>query len=481
MKTDSSDRSGHRHSRRQLWRAATKAALIYFCAALLWFGALEQLTGGSQATSGQLALRGLLGFGFVVLSALTISLIVRREMARELETRAALQESESRKAAILDSALDAIVTIDHEGKILEVNAATQEIFGFDREEMIGRDMAELIMPARHRESHRQGLRRIASARVGRMVGRRLEISAVRKGGEEFPVELAISLIAREGPPIFTGTIRDITERKRAERDLADAQAKLRQHADALEIAVAERTASLREMVMDLEAFSYSLSHDMRAPLRSMRGFSELLLHDFGAKLGSEGQEYLQRIASASTRLDRLIQDMLSYSRLTHGILSLELIDPERLVREIIQERPNLQRFAASIHLITPLLPIYGHEAALTQCLSNLLENAVKFVAPEVQPEVRIWTDSVDTDVRLWIQDNGIGIPKEAFDKVFGMFQRLHHHDSYSGTGIGLTIVRKAVERMGGRVLIESEVGKGSRFCLQLKGKPPLPAVATLSK
>jgi signal transduction histidine kinase len=149
-------------------------------------------------------------------------------------------------------------------------------------------------------------------------------------------------------------------------------------------------------------------------------------------------------------------------------ISMEPIDLEELLRQIIAEHPSFHAPSAHIDIQAPLFPVMGHEASLTQCIYNLIGNAIKFVTPGVTPRVRIWCEAVDSNARIWFQDNGIGIPQESQAAIFGMFQRLHREEQYPGTGIGLSIVRKAVERMGGRVGVQSEPGKGSSFWIELK-------------
>lgn len=260
------------------------------------------------------------------------------------------------------------------------------------------------------------------------------------------------------------------QRKEAEEELAGAKKQLEHYAEDLERTVAERTAKLTETVHELESFSYSLSHDMRAPLRAMKGFSQILEADYGQRLGEEGIVLLRKISTAAGRLDQLIKDVLAYSKVVRESVTLRPVSVEQLTRQLIDENPALQPPRAVIEVRAPLLPVLGHEAYLTQVLSNLLYNAVKFVPPGRTPRVSLWTEPVDGRVRLSVQDNGIGIPKEAIPKLFGMFQRLHGSNEYEGTGIGLAIVRKAVERMGGRHGVESEPGRGSTFWIEL-GRP----------
>jgi PAS domain S-box-containing protein len=269
---------------------------------------------------------------------------------------------------------------------------------------------------------------------------------------------------------IAGPVSYAVERKKSALALAEAKRQLEEHTKNLERAVAERTAKLRESIEELESFSYSLSHDMRAPLRAITSFSELLELRFGNQLGQEGKELLDRVISSAGRLDRLIRDVLAYSQVTLAPIEKKPLDPEKLIRQIIEEHPAFQEPKAEIEIRTPLLTFLGQEAALTQCVYNLLSNAIKFVPKGTKPHIQIWTEPFENYVRLWVDDNGIGIPAEAKDRMFLMFQRFHRSAEYEGTGIGLAIVRKAVDRMGGKVGVESEPGRGSRFWLLLPSK-----------
>jgi len=264
-------------------------------------------------------------------------------------------------------------------------------------------------------------------------------------------------------------IQDVTEHKQAEAALHEAQEQLEHHTQALEKSVAERTAALRETVRELEAFSYSVSHDLRAPLRAMNNFAQILRESHATQLDATGRDYLDRISASAARLDRLIQDVLNYTRILRDPVPLTRIDADKLVREIIQSYPDWQPPQADIQIEGTLPPVLGHEGFLTQCVSNLLNNAIKFVAPGIQPRIRIWAERRDTHVRLNFQDNGIGIAAEHSARIFRMFERIHPATEYEGTGIGLTIVRKAVERMGGQVDFQSKLGRGSKFWLELRG------------
>jgi PAS domain S-box-containing protein len=242
----------------------------------------------------------------------------------------------------------------------------------------------------------------------------------------------------------------------------------REAAENLERLVAERTAALEEKIAEIETFSYSIAHDMRAPLRSMRGFSELLLAEHAPRLDDEGREFLRRIAASALRMDRLIQDILGYSRVMQGEPPRERVELEPLLRGLIESYPFLHPSKAEILIEGDLPPVRGSEALFTQVFSNLLGNAVKFVEPGVKPRVRIWAETGgDEHVRVFVRDNGIGIAESQQRKVFAIFQQVDRNSG--GTGIGLAIVKKAIERMGGAVGLQSELSVGSTFVLRLRG------------
>jgi PAS domain S-box-containing protein len=402
------------------------------------------------------------------------------EITEMLETQQALreakEEAERRRAeqqAIVNSMTEAVAIFDARGNLLDMNPAGLAMHGFESVAEMRRVRAfEEIFELRDLHGTLVPVEKWPISRLlrGEVVGP-VEMRVSRcDTGKYFIGSYAAAPVPDPEGNIILGvvTVRDVTEQREAEQALAEAKAQLERHARDLEKIVAERTAKLHETIHELEAFSYSLSHDMRAPLRAMKGFSQILESEYGPKLDPEANVYLGKISRASGRLDQLIQDVLTYSRIVRESIELQPIDIEKLAAQLMEENPALQPPHAEITIDSPLHTVLGHEAYLMQVLSNLVYNAVKFVAPGRQPRIRMWTESLDSHVRLFIEDNGIGIPPEAQERMFGMFERLHHEHAYEGTGIGLTIVRKAVERMGGRVGVESEVGKGSRFWVDLR-------------
>jgi len=235
----------------------------------------------------------------------------------------------------------------------------------------------------------------------------------------------------------------------------------------LERKVEERTASLRQAVTQMEEFSYTVSHDLRSPLRALQGYAEILLEDYKSRLDEAGQEYLLRIQRAAVRMDQLTTDVLDYSRLARAEVTLIPTDLDKIVRTAVEHYDQLQRSAAAVKIESPLQPVMAHEPALMQCLSNLLTNAVKFVKPGAAPAITVRTERRGNRVRIWVEDQGIGVAPEYHANLFRLFERLPTAGSYEGTGIGLAIVRKGAEKMGGTCGVESDGVSGSRFWIEL--------------
>lgn len=278
---------------------------------------------------------------------------------------------------------------------------------------------------------------------------------------------------------WVGTATNIDAQRRAYLELADARAELRRHADRLESEVRARTARLHEVNEELEAFTYSASHDLRVPLHHVHGFAQAILEDREASLSASGHANLRLILNAAERMDTLILDLLAYSRLSRSEIVIRPTSLEPILNDVLaQHRATIQAKHAVIEVERPLPPVPADRVGLQQILFNLVGNALKFVPAGRRPEIRVRVELREGRPRLWVEDNGIGIEKRHQETIFKLFQRLHGARDYPGTGIGLSLVKRAASRMGGECGVESEPGSGSRFWVDFQAAPeaaPAPA------
>ena len=261
---------------------------------------------------------------------------------------------------------------------------------------------------------------------------------------------------------------EIADRRLAEQALSEAKEQLSQYATNLENEVAERTSELTATNKQLEAFVYSIAHDLRAPLRAMQGFSAMLVEEAGAALSETGKGYADRIDKSAQFMDALLSDLLAISRISQQLVKLTSLNLETVVESVLSRlQEDIQEKNARVESAGPWPVVLAHAPTLTQILLNLTSNAVKFVAPGVPPRVRLRAEEQPDFIRVWVEDNGVGLAPDHQDQIFHLFTRLHG-EKYPGTGIGLAIVQKGVERLGGRVGVESAPGQGSRFWFELR-------------
>ena len=387
---------------------------------------------------------------------------VEAEMAERRRAEAALRDSEARNTAIVETALDPIVSMDHRGRIREFNPAAERVFGFRRADVLGREMADVIIPPHLREQHRRGLARYLASGESRVLNQRLELTAVRADQTEFPIELAIARMPTDGPAVFTGFLRDITEQKRAESHIRTMNADLERR-------VLERTAQLEDTVKELEAFSYSVSHDLRAPLRAVDGFSRILLQDHGPQLAPDAQGYLRMVSENAQQMGRLIDDLLAFSRLGRQQLRTQRVLPAEVVRGALDELAPEQEGREVQIVLGELAPCQADPVLLRQVYVNLLSNALKFTRRRAVARIEIGWRDIDGAVTYFVKDNGAGFDMRYADKLFSVFQRLHRAEDYDGTGVGLAIVNRIVHRHGGRVWAEAAPDQGATFFFTLAG------------
>jgi PAS domain S-box-containing protein len=364
-----------------------------------------------------------------------------------------VRRSEALKTAVLESALDAIITIDHQGKIVEFNPGAESMFGWQRGEAIGKPLVDLVIPASLKEKHRQGMMHYMATGHGPILDKRLELPAVRSDGAEFPVELTVTRISLAGPPMFTGYIRDITERKK------------------LEDALRERAVQLAEADRRKNEFLATLAHELRNPLAPIRnGLQILRLCDGDPQATGQALDMMDRQLS---QMVHLIDDLLDLSRVSRGTIDLrkERIELAKVVEHAVEmSRPVVELAGHRLAINVPPSPIYvdADLTRLAQVFSNLLNNAAKYT--EQGGNIRLLVEQQNGEVVVSVHDNGIGIPHEMLPYVFDMFTPVNRNleRSQGGLGIGLSIVKKLVEMHGGLVQATSDGdGMGSQFIVRL--------------
>jgi len=354
--------------------------------------------------------------------------------------------------ALLESAPDSIVIVDRNGRIAIVNHQVEQMFGYRRDELIGQPV-EILIPERFHERHvGERTAYIAHPRT-RPMGAGLQLFARRKDGTEFPVEISLSPLEQPDGMLVTSIVRDVSDRKRAEEQLRQA------------------AAELESSNAELEQFAYVASHDLQEPLRMVASYTQLLARRYQGKLDADADEFIGFAVDGATRMQALINDLLAYSRVGTRGRAFEPTNAADIVDRVIADLDVATREAGATITCGPLPVVMGDGVQLGQLFQNLISNAIKFRG-ERSPEVRIDAERDGLAWRFSVQDNGIGIEPEYAERIFVIFQRLHSRAEYPGTGIGLAICKKIVERHGGRIWVESRPGEGTtfRFTIPTRGE-----------
>ena len=374
---------------------------------------------------------------------------VTRDLTDRRVAEDALRAAEEYARLIVDLAYSAFVAIDDHGIITGWNRQSEITFGWSREEAVGRELAETIIPAQHRDAHRRGLKHYLASGEGPVLNRVVELTALRRDGTEFPIELTISPLRLGGKAVFTAFVQDITDRKEAEE-------RIKRAAAALEAANA-----------DLESFSYSVSHDLRAPLRAIDGYAQALLEDHAPRLDAEGQRLLGVVRENAQRMGQLIDGLLRFARFGRQAMTMTAIDMTALAQVVVEELQQGGEGRPAPVTIEPLPAAVGDKTLIRQVLANLLGNALKFSRGRPAPEVRVGGRPDGDEVIYFVKDNGVGFDMQYADKLFQVFGRLHRAEEFEGTGVGLALAQRIVHWHGGRAWAESVPGGGATFYFTL--------------
>jgi PAS domain S-box-containing protein len=363
-------------------------------------------------------------------------------------------EAETKRNRFFTLALDLLAIADFDGRFLQINPEWERTLGYPEDELKARTGLDFV----HADDRAAMAEQLEELRQGRTTASFEGRYRCRDGSYRWLSWTAAPFVSEKLIYIFA---RDVTTRKQHESAIWELNRQLEQ-----------RVQQLTEANSELEAFNYTISHDLRSPLRSMQGFAQALMEDCNDQLNEMGKGYTRRIMTSSQYMDALLQDLLRYSRLNRAEMDRSLVNLDATIQEVLESLSReIQEKRATIRIDQPLSRVCANLSTLKQVLANLITNGLKFVAPDKAPEIHISSEPHDGFVRVWIKDNGIGIAREHQEKIFGLFERLHGSANYPGTGVGLAIVRKAMERMGGRVGLVSEPGKGSRFWLEFPHSP----------
>ena len=384
-----------------------------------------------------------------------------------------LQDSEARTRTILETAVDAIITIDERGRVESMNPAAEGLFGYAAADILGQNV-KMLMPDPYRHEHDGYLKNYLTTGQRKIIGIGREVVGLRKDGSTFPMDLAVSEVRLGARRLFTGIVRDITERKKAEEQLRFFAGEIQ-----------GRNADLLRSNQELDEFAYIASHDLKEPLRGIHNYATFLIEDYRDKLDEEGGVKLETLRRLTQRMDTLLDSLLEFSRVGRLDFAIRETDLNDIVEEVLDSlRINLKERGVDVRIPRPLPNVRGDRVRVGEVFRNLITNAMKYndkkekwieigcgldLGLEFQ-QAKAGEDRIRHATVFYVRDNGIGITEKHYEAIYRIFKRLHARDEFGGgTGVGLTIVKKIIERHGGRIWVQSTPGEGTSFYFTLSG------------
>ncbi|MDA8232447.1 MAG: ATP-binding protein [Magnetospirillum sp.] len=404
-----------------------------------------------KASAGEVRVLAI-GHAFIWLFGVIGIVVTAREgtarIRSQQEVEASLRSSEERFRTMAAVALDAVITIDEDGRITFWNHAAEKMFGYSAAEVAGDDLHRLILPAEVKPGFETGFQAFRNSGGGPVIGRTLTTIGMRRDGARFPVEVSISALPLKERWQAVGVVRDITQRQRRETDLEQA------------------VNRLTETNSELERFAYVASHDLQEPLRNIISFTQLLERRYGGKLGEDADEYIGFIVRSGRRMHAMINDLLAYSRMAGQERAFSHVSSRQACLAAVDNlRDSIAGSGADVS-VGDLPEVVADEIQLVQLFQNLIGNAVKFRRPGVAPTVVVAAERQGEGWLFRVADNGIGIETTTHD-LFEIFRRQHPPEAYPGTGIGLAICKRIVQRHHGHIWVQSQPGQGSTFFFTL--------------
>lgn len=366
-----------------------------------------------------------------------------------------IKKNEKRMSALFEAATEGIIISDFEGNIVTVNHMIEEMFGYGREELKG-EKIERLVPVRYKSEHKQFRQTYYDAPVPRPMGQGRDLYGLRSDGEEFPVEISLNFFETDEGRFVISYVIDITQRKKAEGKLLKAHRELKQKA-----------LELKQSNDELEQFAYVASHDLQEPLRMVASYTQLLARRYQDKLDEDAHDFIRYAVEGAQRMQDLLNDLLQFSRVGTRANPFEPVELEEVVQGAIK---NLERYieenGAEVSVLSSLPEVAADKHQLIQLFQNLIQNGIKFNNDE-RPKITIEAREQQDHWQFSILDNGPGIAEKHQEKIFVIFQRLQKREVHDGSGIGLAICKKIVERHGGNIWVDSEPGQGAAFCFTI--------------